>query len=124
MLTDCPRSSEEQLNEAVRAAKEAFSSWSQTKIKDRKEIVSKIADIVEANAQELAQILTEEQGNRLAMRLGKSTEWPPFVDILPVSICPSKSSRTVTAESRGSSRAAWSCRCNCSLEFPSYPSRV
>ena len=32
VLADCPRSSEEQLNEAVQAAKEAFSSWSQTKI--------------------------------------------------------------------------------------------
>ena len=58
VLTDCPRSSEEQLNEAVQAAKNAFSSWSQTQIQERKEIVLKIADIVEANAQELAQILT------------------------------------------------------------------
>ena len=71
VLTDCPRSSEEQLNEAVRAAKEAFSSWSQTKIKDRKEIVSKIADIVEANAQELAQILTEEQGKPIGDATGE-----------------------------------------------------
>ena len=71
VLTDCPRSSEEQLNEAVRAAKEAFSSWSQTKIKDRKEIVLKIADIVEANAQELAQILTEEQGKPIGDATGE-----------------------------------------------------
>ena len=71
VLADCPRSSEEQLNEAVQAAKEAFSSWSQTKIKDRKEIVSKIADIVEANAQELAQILTEEQGKPIGDATGE-----------------------------------------------------
>ena len=71
VLTDCPRSSEEQLNEAVRAAKEAFSSWSQTTIKDRKEIVLKIADIVEANAQELAQILTEEQGKPIGDATGE-----------------------------------------------------
>ncbi|MBC09413.1 MAG: aldehyde dehydrogenase [Gammaproteobacteria bacterium] len=71
VLADCPRSSEEQLNEAVQAAKEAFSSWSQTKIEDRKEIVSKIADIVEANAQELAQILTEEQGKPIGDATGE-----------------------------------------------------
>ena len=71
VLADCPRSSEEQLNEAVQAAKEAFSSWSRTKIKDRKEIVSKIADIVEANAQELAQILTEEQGKPIGDATGE-----------------------------------------------------
>ena len=71
VLADCPRSSEEQLNEAVQAAKEAFPSWSQTKIKDRKEIVSKIADIVEANAQELAQILTEEQGKPIGDATGE-----------------------------------------------------
>ena len=71
VLTDCPRSSEEQLNEAVRAAKNAFSSWSQTQIQERKEIVLKIADIVEANAQELAQILTEEQGKPIGDATGE-----------------------------------------------------
>ena len=71
ILTDCPRSSEEQLNEAVQAAKNAFSSWSQTQIQERKEIVLKIADIVEANAQELAQILTEEQGKPIGDATGE-----------------------------------------------------
>ena len=71
ILTDCPRSSEEQLNEAVLAAKNAFSSWSQTQIQERKEIVLKIADIVEANAQELAQILTEEQGKPIGDATGE-----------------------------------------------------
>ena len=71
VLTDCPRSSEEQLNQAVQAAKNAFSSWSQTQIQERKEIVLKIADIVEANAQELAQILTEEQGKPIGDATGE-----------------------------------------------------
>ena len=71
VLTDCPRSSEEQLNQAVQAAKNAFSSWSQTEIQERKEIVLKIADIVEANAQELAQILTEEQGKPIGDATGE-----------------------------------------------------
>ena len=71
VLTDCPRSSEEQLNQAVQAAKNAFSSWGQTQIQERKEIVLKIADIVEANAQELAQILTEEQGKPIGDATGE-----------------------------------------------------
>jgi len=64
-LADCPRASEGQLNAAVAAAKAAFSSWSKTTIDERKAVVLKIADVVEANAAELAQLLTKEQGKPL-----------------------------------------------------------
>ncbi|MBA58036.1 MAG: aldehyde dehydrogenase [Gammaproteobacteria bacterium] len=71
VLAECPRSSEEQLNEAVLAAKMAFRSWSETSIDDRKAVVLKIADIVESNAQELAQLLTEEQGKPIGDATGE-----------------------------------------------------
>ena len=61
-LADCPRASESQLNAAVAAAKAAFLAWSKTSIDERKAAVLKIADVVEANAAELAQLLTKEQG--------------------------------------------------------------
>ena len=61
-LADCPRASESQLNTAVAAAKAAFPAWSKTSIDERKSAVLKIADVVEANAAELAQLLTKEQG--------------------------------------------------------------
>ena len=61
-LADCPRASESQLNAAVAAAKAAFPAWSKTSIHERKAAVLKIADVVEANAAELAQLLTKEQG--------------------------------------------------------------
>ena len=61
-LADCPRASESQLNTAVAAAKAAFPAWSKTSIDERKAAVLKIADVVEANAAELAQLLTKEQG--------------------------------------------------------------
>ena len=61
-LADCPRASESQLNAAVAAAKAAFPAWSKTSIDERKAAVLKIADVVEANAAELAQLLTKEQG--------------------------------------------------------------
>jgi acyl-CoA reductase-like NAD-dependent aldehyde dehydrogenase len=64
-LADCPRASESQLNAAVAGAKAAFPAWSKTAIDERKAVVLKIADVVEANAAELAQLLTKEQGKPL-----------------------------------------------------------
>ena len=64
-IADCPRASEAQLNLAVESAKAAFPAWSKTPIEERKAIILKIADIIEANSSELAQLLTEEQGKPL-----------------------------------------------------------
>ena len=64
-IADCPRASEAQLNSAVESAKAAFPSWSKTPIEERKAVILKIADIIEANSSELAQLLTEEQGKPL-----------------------------------------------------------
>lgn len=65
VLADCPRASEDQLNAAVAAAKAAFPAWSKTDVDERKAIVLKIADVIEANATELVQLLTKEQGKPL-----------------------------------------------------------
>lgn len=71
VLADCPRASENQLNEAVAAAKAAFPAWSATPIEERKAVVNKIADVIEANGQELAQLLVQEQGKPLADATGE-----------------------------------------------------
>ncbi|MCC5888371.1 MAG: aldehyde dehydrogenase family protein [Gammaproteobacteria bacterium] len=71
VLATCPRASENQLNAAVAAAKAAFPSWSATTIEERKRVVNAIADVIEANAAELAQILTQEQGKPLADATGE-----------------------------------------------------
>ena len=65
VLADCPRASEGQLNAAVAAAKAAFPAWSKTDVDERKALVLKIADVIEANATELVQLLTKEQGKPL-----------------------------------------------------------
>ena len=65
VLADCPRASEDQLNAAVAAAKAAFPAWSKTDVDERKALVLKIADVIEANATELIQLLTKEQGKPL-----------------------------------------------------------
>jgi acyl-CoA reductase-like NAD-dependent aldehyde dehydrogenase len=57
-IADCPRASESQLNAAVAAAKAAFPVWSKTSVDERKALVLKIADVIEANATELVQLLT------------------------------------------------------------------
>ena len=64
-LADCPRASEIQLNSAVAAAKAAFPAWAKTPMDQRKAAVLSIADTIEANAAELAQLLTKEQGKPL-----------------------------------------------------------
>jgi acyl-CoA reductase-like NAD-dependent aldehyde dehydrogenase len=70
-IVECPRASESQLNLAVAAAKEAFPAWSATNIEERKKVIGAIADVIEANATELAQLLTQEQGKPLADATGE-----------------------------------------------------
>ena len=71
VFATCSRGSEAQLNEAVAAAKAAFASWSDTSIDERKQVVLAMADVIEANAQELAQLLVQEQGKPLADATGE-----------------------------------------------------
>jgi len=66
VIASCPRGSRWQLDQAVAAAKAAFPAWSATPITQRREAILKIADAVEANADELARVLTSEQGKPLA----------------------------------------------------------
>ena len=66
VLADCPRGSTAQLNSAVAAAKAAFPAWSRTDIGERRKAIEKVADIIDANAADLARTLTQEQGKPLA----------------------------------------------------------
>jgi acyl-CoA reductase-like NAD-dependent aldehyde dehydrogenase len=70
-LASCPRASVDQLNQAVAAAKAAFGPWKVTPIDERKAVVNKIADVIEANGAELAQLLTQEQGKPLEDATGE-----------------------------------------------------
>ncbi|TVS13346.1 MAG: aldehyde dehydrogenase family protein [Gammaproteobacteria bacterium] len=71
VLARCSRASEGQLNAAVAAAKAAFPAWGETSIDERKRVVNAIADVIEANANELAQLLTQEQGKPLPDATGE-----------------------------------------------------
>ncbi|MEN6542583.1 aldehyde dehydrogenase family protein [Parvibaculum sp.] len=71
VLAKCPRASKAQLNEAVAAAKAAFPAWAATPIAERKKALGAIADIIEANAAELARLLTQEQGKPIGDATGE-----------------------------------------------------
>jgi len=71
VLASCPRASKAQLDEAVAAAKAAFPGWAATPIEERKKALGAIADVIEANANDLARLLTQEQGKPIADATGE-----------------------------------------------------
>src|SRR5262249_9881572 len=50
VVAQCPRASKEQLDKAVAAAKVAYPAWAATPIAERRKLVTKMADVIEANA--------------------------------------------------------------------------
>src|SRR5690606_15183623 len=60
-----------QLDEAVAAAQAAFPAWSKTPIDKRKAALVAMADAIQANIQELARLLTQEQGKPLQAAMGE-----------------------------------------------------
>jgi acyl-CoA reductase-like NAD-dependent aldehyde dehydrogenase len=71
VLARCPRASKAQLDAAVAAAEAAFPAWSATPIAERKAKLAAIADIIQANAADLARLLTQEQGKPIADATGE-----------------------------------------------------
>jgi acyl-CoA reductase-like NAD-dependent aldehyde dehydrogenase len=65
-LADCPRASAAQLDAAVAAAKAAFPAWAAKDIEERRKVIGRMADAIEANISSLARTLTQEQGKPLA----------------------------------------------------------
>src|SRR5207237_8741721 len=79
VIAHVPKGTEEDVNRAVAAARKAFDGgWSDTTPRERSERMLKLADAIEANADELAQIESENVGKPLAVM--KSEEIPPTVD--------------------------------------------
>ena len=104
-IVECPKASEAQLNVAVAAAKEAFPAWSATSIEERKKVIGAIADVIEANATELAQLLTQEQGKPLADATGEvfgtAAFFRYFMSLdLPVKVIDDSDGRRVEAHRR------------------------
>lgn len=65
VVAKCPKADSVQLDSAIRAAKAAFPSWSALGYDVRGALIEKMADAIVANKDELARLLTAEQGKPL-----------------------------------------------------------
>jgi acyl-CoA reductase-like NAD-dependent aldehyde dehydrogenase len=65
VVAKCPRADLKQLNEAVAAAKGAFPAWAARPLAERRALLMKLADAIDARTPELARLLTQEQGKPL-----------------------------------------------------------
>ena len=71
VLAECPRASKAQLDKAVAAAKRAFPAWAAKPIDERRAALNAMADAIQGDLQNLARILTQEQGKPLADAMGE-----------------------------------------------------
>ncbi len=79
VIAHVPKGTDDDVNRAVAAARKAFDGgWSDSTPRDRSERLLKLADAIAENADELAQIESENVGKPLAVM--KSEEIPPTVD--------------------------------------------
>jgi acyl-CoA reductase-like NAD-dependent aldehyde dehydrogenase len=87
VLAQCPRASKSQLDAAVSAAKAAFPAWAAIPIEERRKLVGKMADTIEANTGELARLLTSEQASHWPTPRARSWAWPASFAISVHSTC-------------------------------------
>ncbi len=66
-----PAGSPEDVELAVATAKRAFTEWSKTDVEKRAAILAKAAELIQANAKDLAAKLTSEQGKPIAEAMGE-----------------------------------------------------
>src|SRR5919205_3848519 len=65
-IADVPRGTAEDVDRAVDSAKRALPEWLETTPAERAEVLLKLADVLEANAEELARIESQNVGKPLA----------------------------------------------------------
>ena len=61
-LWPCPVATTQDFEDAVEAARRAFTTWGQTTVAERQALLVKLADVVKENGEELASILMKETG--------------------------------------------------------------
>lgn len=62
ILGKVPKGNEDDVNKAVTAAFNAFKTWSKTSVEERIEVIERFQDYLEKNLDEIANIVTEEEG--------------------------------------------------------------
>ncbi|MEU0475974.1 aldehyde dehydrogenase family protein [Streptomyces olivaceus] len=71
VVASAPHCSRTQLDEVVAVAREAFPSWSRRPIEQRREFLLAMADTIEVHAEELAELISLEQGKPHALAAGE-----------------------------------------------------
>ncbi|MFW2422227.1 MAG: aldehyde dehydrogenase family protein, partial [Porticoccaceae bacterium] len=66
VIAQCPVASQAQLDETVAAANAAFPSWAAKSYAERGALIKQLCGAIADNAEEFAQLLTQEQGKPLA----------------------------------------------------------
>ncbi len=105
VVAQCPRASKAQLDQAVAAAKVAFPGWAATPIEKRREAILEMANAIEKNVDELARLLTSEQGKPLADATGEVMGMAAFFRYLgslelPMKVIEDSGERRVEAHRR------------------------
>lgn len=67
VLTRIPDSDADDVDDAVKAAKKAFATWSKTTAEARSKILLKLADLIEKNLDELAEIESRDNGKPVSL---------------------------------------------------------
>ena len=78
LLAKYPRSKESDVKKAIEAANNAKDAWGKTSVTERSTILNKIADVIEANLNEFAQMETADNGK--AIRETVNADVPLAVD--------------------------------------------
>lgn len=84
-----PAASLTQLNKAVESAKTAFPKWSSLAQEERDVYINKIADVIEQNAEEIADIIVKEQGKPLQvaqMEVGGAIAWTRYTASIEIPV--------------------------------------
>lgn len=66
MISFVPQTTEEELQQAVSSASEAFKAWKKTSIMSRQSKMFQLQHLIKANMDKLASVITEELGKTQA----------------------------------------------------------
>jgi malonate-semialdehyde dehydrogenase (acetylating)/methylmalonate-semialdehyde dehydrogenase len=86
LLSKVPMSTADELNAAVRSAKNAFDAWSKTPIKERAQVFFRYRYLLEKNLDELTKLVSEENGktyDEAKAEVEKSIELTEFACSMP-----------------------------------------
>ena len=87
IVASCPSATQDQLNDAVKAATDAFKTWSMAPDEERAAACGKMSAAINDHADELERLLTEEQGKPLSgqgsrFEVGGAAAWAGFTGSL------------------------------------------